>query len=116
MRIVVALLALPLTGCVSVADVRAKPVMFSGATDKLVNTVAACVTSAVQSGPGVLVTSVPLEQGISIIQSAYTPQGITPFIIIDITEVSGKRLIEIRANGRTPKDPAKNFKPIADCL
>lgn len=105
-----------LAGCVSVGDIRAKPPVYEGNTSKPLNTVAACIAAALQNGPGVLVSTVPLADGTSIIQSAHVPQGITPFVIVDLREAAGSIAVAIRANGRTPRDPAKNFAPVIRCL
>jgi hypothetical protein len=103
-------------GCVSVADVRAKPVAYQGTSQKPQNTIAACVSTALQVGHGVLVNTVPLENGISIIQSAHVPQGITPFIIVDLQTDAGMTTMTVKANGRTPRDPSKNFRSLIQCL
>jgi hypothetical protein len=116
MKLRMPLLLLALAGCVSVGDLRAKPAMYEGTSAKPVNEVSGCVAAALQNGFGVLVNTVPLPDGVSIIQSAHAPQGITPFVIADVRTVGSGTTMAIRANGRTPKDPSKNFSTLIACL
>ncbi|KKW92245.1 hypothetical protein [Sphingobium chungbukense] len=100
-----------LAGCMSVQDVRSRPVMFSGSSPKAVNDIAACVTLILQSGKAVMVTATPLKNGVSLTQSVNGQFGNTVFTVADIETVSsGETSARVYAVGRVPKnfDPGKS--------
>lgn len=72
---------LALTGCKSLDSVRAKKPVDSGETSKTVETFSACV-SAKWAGNGTPITSLPLENGISIL----VPQAMGGYdVVLDVT-------------------------------
>tara|TARA_B100000378_G_scaffold56148_1_gene41473 strand:+ start:4719 stop:5102 length:384 start_codon:yes stop_codon:yes gene_type:complete len=107
---------LSLSGCMSVKDVQSKPVLFEGESGRSVDEVAGCVVALMQSGPGVLVTSTPLKNGVSIVQSVNGQFGNTVFMLADVTRDGEKSILSVRGIGRPPKNIEKAHAPWRACL
>lgn len=116
-KIGLAVLALALSGGAYAKHPRDKGPKFTGTTEKSVPAVSSCISMAMDVGGGVLVSSTPLEHGVSIVQSANVfPLGIRPFIIADVTSDGVRTNVAIMSTGKTPKNPEKSFKEIVACL
>ncbi|ASA02718.1 hypothetical protein ACOTXZ_17690 [Enterobacter cloacae complex sp. LZL004] len=74
------------TGCKSLDSVRATKPVNIGGSDKSVNSFSSCVSGKL-AGNGTPVTSLPLENGISIL----VPQAMGGYdVVLDVTENNGK--------------------------
>ena len=116
-KIVLLLLAVALSNGAYAKHPRDKGPKLTRMTDKSVAVVSSCVSRAMDVGGSVVVSSVPLEHGISIVQSANVfPIGLKPFIIVDVTADGERTTVAVMSTGGTPKNPEKSFKEIVGCL
>lgn len=115
MRYVFPLIAISLASCATVQDVRTKGIFYQGQSSKPVDELAACVTDALRSGPGVNVTSTPLKNGVSLVQSINGQFGYTVFMTADVErEENGSHLTVYSISG--PAKKAKSTEPFARCV
>lgn len=116
MKIEVFAFVILLSGCVSVQDVQSKRVAFSGDSPRAVDAIAGCITNLLRSGPGVIVSSTPLENGVSLVQSINGQFGNTVFTVADIVRTNNRSFVVVKGVGRMPKEPAKAYAPYQACL
>ncbi|KKW93868.1 hypothetical protein [Sphingobium chungbukense] len=105
-----------LGGCVSTAEVREKPIAFEGSSVRPVRDVADCVAAFMRQGRAGLVTTDPIDAGLSVALNVRGQFGNIVFTVADIIRQGESTHLTVRGVGGKSKNPEKDYAPYAQCL
>lgn len=111
-------LALLMSGCATVGDVRDRPAVFEGASQKTVQEIAACVSSKWMRMRGLTLNSVPIDNGLALTLGwTYYSSPITE-LVLDIVDIGPRRSATLRSRFKSTKPEAVRdlSAQVAPCL
>lgn len=116
MKLVGGLAAILLQGCTTTEEARQKPIAFEGVGVASVEKAASCVASHFRQIKGGMVTTDPIDGGLSVAYNVRGQFGNLVWIIADIDAYNDKTRLIVRGIGHKSKQPEIDYAPYRNCL